>query len=415
MIRFGQRANTVIEAGEFARPQGGPAWTSRETGLPLTGNVAWRSNGGADRGELDRKRPFSLEVTPPDVPGTLARVHIVGCFAICTEGYQEPPGTLGAVIQLGDGSEPAAKLELIHGRHYSDARELRPLSRLTGDGASIETVGECLIDGAAARVDVLTIDVPADTPVGPLRFRDVGSPASFLIFDVLYEIKSVNGCPFKRRSGGVALAELASVVRVGDRVRLRRAIEQLEDALLRTEDLDEGKGQALTFIAVVTAAAIERGTREMHRIQLDASRLLDATKTQEELAAQAKSFIENTLMPLTGGAANPSGILIDKALAIVNRNFARPLTDASVADQLGLSTSHFRFLFKEVTGQPFHRYLIGLRLERAKALLMEGNMPVSEIAASVGFNGLAHFSRAFAQRFQVSPTSLRRSVAGISE
>jgi AraC-like DNA-binding protein len=42
-------------------------------------------------------------------------------------------------------------------------------------------------------------------------------------------------------------------------------------------------------------------------------------------------------------------------------------------------------------------------------MLLEQDLPVSQIALAVGFTGLSHFSRAFAQRFAVSPTSIRRS------
>jgi len=95
---------------------------------------------------------------------------------------------------------------------------------------------------------------------------------------------------------------------------------------------------------------------------------------------------------------------------MVERNYAKNLTDASVAATLGLSTSHFRFLFKESTGQPFHKFLVSLRLEKARQMLVEQEIAVSAVAKAVGFAGLSHFSRAFAQRFQVSPTSIRRSV-----
>ena len=83
-----------------------------------------------------------------------------------------------------------------------------------------------------------------------------------------------------------------------------------------------------------------------------------------------------------------------------------------MAQQLGLSTSHFRYLFKQATGQPFHKYLVSLRLEKARRMLVEQGLPVSTVAKAVGFSALSHFSRAFAQRFSVSPTSLRRGGEG---
>jgi transcriptional regulator GlxA family with amidase domain len=44
-------------------------------------------------------------------------------------------------------------------------------------------------------------------------------------------------------------------------------------------------------------------------------------------------------------------------------------------------------------------------------MLMEQDMPISQVAAAVGFTGLSHFSRAFTQRFSASPSHFKR-VAG---
>lgn len=411
-MRFGQRSVTVTEAAVFNRPVKGINWTKKDAPLPLQGLPAWQSNGGPDRSHPTRAKSYTLEIEPPKTSGELVRIFLVGVFALWAEKDHETAGTAGAMLQIGEDRDPALRLDLINGRHYTDARQLSPLSRLIGDGASLETIGTCVVDEQPARVDILTVDVPAGTIPSQVKFRDLGTPASFMLFDVFFEVLPSQSCPFKSKSGGVALAELGSVVRVGDRVRLRKALDQLEEAIRATEDIDEAKGEALTFIAVVTAATIEMGgSRTMHRVQLEAARKLDRLHDREEIVTEARCIVESIASPLVAPASSPSAALIDKALAILNRNFAKELSDSAIADQLGLSTSHFRFLFKEVTGQPFHRYLIALRLERARRLLLEGGMPVSEVASAVGFHGLAHFSRAFAQRFSVSPTSLRRGAA----
>lgn len=223
------------------------------------------------------------------------------------------------------------------------------------------------------------------------------------------------GCPFHSDHGGIALSEISGIVRCGDRVRMAKAIEQLESSLLRTEDLDEARGEGLTFLAMVTAATMEMGgSRAMHRVQLDAARKLEFAQDQREVADVVRDMVESILAPLFDPANTPSQILIDQALAYLAKNYHRDLTDELVARELGLSTSHFRHLFREATGQPFRRYLMSVRLERARQLIIEGEMPISEVAVEVGFTGLAHFSRAFAQRFAVSPTLLRRAGMAVS-
>jgi AraC-like DNA-binding protein len=409
-----RRTESIFATATFRRPEFGPVFSASALSEDFTpsGGVAWQSHGGPTRGHPARSLPFTLEAPIPPDAGQLKRIYFLGVFAMYAEREAEPPGTLGASVQLVDGEERVQyRQDLLNGRHYSDARRLEREERVLGDGSSLETVGSAEVQEETLRVDLLTLDVPPDVEPVALRFKDLGSPASFVLFDVFFEFEKPSGCPFRAHGGGVALSELPGIVRVGDRVRFARALEQMEEGLRQAEDLDEARGQALTFLAVVTAATLEMGgSRELHRLQLEAARELDGRTTREQVAEAARVYVERVAAPVFREPESPSSQLVDRALSIVDRNFAKKLSDASVASQLGLSTSHFRFLFREATGQPFHRYLVAVRLEKAKELLLQEEVPVSEIARAVGFTGLSHFSRAFAQRFNVPPTGIRRSV-----
>ncbi|MDR3690757.1 MAG: AraC family transcriptional regulator [Fimbriimonas sp.] len=406
-----QSSRTHIVAADFVRPKTGPTFTAEDVDLKFTssGSIAWQSNGGPHRGHPARSLPFSMEAKIDADFGPLVRVHLLGIFALFSGKEEESLGTLGASIQLSHSREPSFRQDLLNGRHYRDARDTTPLNLVNGDGTSLETLGTCEINHTPYRVDLLTIDVPTDTVAETVRFKDLGSPASFVVFDVLLEHAVSKGCPFQLKSGGISLGEIGSSIRIGDRLKFTRAMEQMETALRSTVDLDEARGEALTFLAVVTAATIEiGGTREMHRALLASARQFESIDTVEDLAEAVKTQAEAITASIFKEMHSPSSYLVDRALAMVERNYAKNLTDASVAALLGLSTSHFRFLFKEATGQPFHKFLVSLRLEKARQMLNEEEIAVSAVAKAVGFAGLSHFSRAFTQRFQVSPTSIRR-------
>ncbi len=398
-------------AGRIPRPGDGPAPAIKclFEQLPLSGGRAWRSNGGPDGGHPARAYPSAFESAIPSGNGRAARATIVGVLAIWATADDEPPGTIGAVIEIVVGEE-VERIQLVNGRHYGDPTANMAGERAFGDGTSVRQVGACILDGSEYRLDALSIDLPALEPPSRLRFRDLGTPASFVVLDVFYEFEPRRGCPFHSSRGGVSLAEVPAIIRVGDRVRLQSALSQLEAAIAATPELDEARGEALTFIAVVTAATLEMGGgREMHRVQLDSAREMDRLESREAIARYARNRVSAIAQSLLGQAKTPMDQLVDRALQIVDRNYAKNLTDSVVAEQLGLSTSHFRFLFRKATGHPFHRYLIALRLERAKRLLVDEGLAVSDVASAVGFSGLSHFSRAFAQRFKVSPSSMRRA------
>lgn len=409
------RAKTYIETLAIKRPRDGeiPLNIKIADAYRLTDAPPWQSNGGPTRGHPARAFPFSLDADLPRDHGRVSRIHLLGSFAIFAGKESEANGTLGANVQLAAGQSVTFRQDLLNGTHYNNAQDLTPINRVNGDGSSVQTVGTCEVGGMTYRVDLLSIDVPFEVEAGRVvRFRDLGSPASFVVFDVFAEFEQTAGCPFRPHTGGVALSELGAVMRLCDRNRFNRAFHQLEASLDHAEDLEEARGLALTFLAVVTAATLEmEGGREMHKVQLDAARALDSCTEIAQVLEVAQQRVRQVAPSMFTEPTNPSAALISRALTIVERNYAKPLSDALLAGELGLSTSHFRFLFRQATGQPFHKYLISVRLEKARQMLLEGHLPVSQVASRVGFAGLSHFSRAFAQRFSVSPTSVRRASA----
>lgn len=80
---------------------------------------------------------------------------------------------------------------------------------------------------------------------------------------------------------------------------------------------------------------------------------------------------------------------------------------AELARLAGLSTSHFSALFKQSTGMGVIEYLRRLRNARARELLITTGLPVSEIAAAVGYTDPLYFSRQFHAVNGVSPTTFR--------
>jgi AraC family transcriptional regulator len=63
-------------------------------------------------------------------------------------------------------------------------------------------------------------------------------------------------------------------------------------------------------------------------------------------------------------------------------------------------------------GEPPHRYLVRLRIERAKELLVAQRTPITEVALAVGFGSSAHFSTVFRKHVGVAPTVWRRERMG---
>lgn len=80
-----------------------------------------------------------------------------------------------------------------------------------------------------------------------------------------------------------------------------------------------------------------------------------------------------------------------------------------IAENMYLSPFYISKIFKSETGEPPIRYLINIRLERAKQLLEEGYQgSVQEIAASVGYEDAYHFSKLFKKRYGMTPSEAKK-------
>ena len=84
------------------------------------------------------------------------------------------------------------------------------------------------------------------------------------------------------------------------------------------------------------------------------------------------------------------------------------ITLRELAQLAGLSENHFCTAFRLSTGEPPHRYLTRLRLDRAKQMLSTPALSVTEVALAVGFGSSAHFSAVFRKREGTTPSEYRR-------
>jgi transcriptional regulator GlxA family with amidase domain len=79
-----------------------------------------------------------------------------------------------------------------------------------------------------------------------------------------------------------------------------------------------------------------------------------------------------------------------------------------LAEVSNVSAAHFARSFKHAFGLPPHRYLLTRRIEKAKALLRDTDLPVTEIAFTTGWQSLGTFGRIFRDITGESPGALRQ-------
>jgi AraC family transcriptional regulator len=94
----------------------------------------------------------------------------------------------------------------------------------------------------------------------------------------------------------------------------------------------------------------------------------------------------------------------------IEANLADEIMLADLAAIAGVSNTHFCRAFHKSAGIASHQYLIRRRVERAKALLAEGELPIAQIALAVGFGNQSHMTTHFRRVVGTTPRRFRNEV-----
>ena len=93
-----------------------------------------------------------------------------------------------------------------------------------------------------------------------------------------------------------------------------------------------------------------------------------------------------------------------EAIVVMERNLEQPLKLPELARRLALSQRQLERLFQRHTGVTPLRYYVDVRLDRARGLVTQTEMQITEVAAACGFGSPIQFARAYKQRFGLPPS-----------
>jgi AraC-like DNA-binding protein len=102
--------------------------------------------------------------------------------------------------------------------------------------------------------------------------------------------------------------------------------------------------------------------------------------------------------------------LVHRLLECISSNYSRPITLGGCAAKLGMNAAYLSDLFSHTVGVPFKAYLTDLRMAKARELLGEPRMNLSEVAAAVGYSSESRFRLAFKKATGLTPKLWRETM-----
>jgi AraC-like DNA-binding protein len=118
---------------------------------------------------------------------------------------------------------------------------------------------------------------------------------------------------------------------------------------------------------------------------------------------------------ITGGTrlakGDPHNRIIAEAYGYIDENFTSSCTLSEIAGCVHVSPNYLHTLFKSVTGQTPFEYVTERRINKAKRLIMAGELTLLEVALACGFCSQSHFNKVFRECTGQTPAAYRRTLA----
>jgi len=144
------------------------------------------------------------------------------------------------------------------------------------------------------------------------------------------------------------------------------------------------------------------------RAELRRHRKLDSTYLHSVATVLTRYLISTyvtAVLPLESGGL--PRFKLRRAVEYMHENMAGDISFRDVARHVQMSPYHFARMFKQSTGQSPHNYIVRCRIERAKTLLVEAKLPISDVAFEVGYKSQSHFTTCFGRLAGVTPAAFR--------
>lgn len=123
----------------------------------------------------------------------------------------------------------------------------------------------------------------------------------------------------------------------------------------------------------------------------------------------------HTLMKQNAVENHEEEIIIDRARLLFRSNINNPYSPEKAAQELNVGYSWFRKLFKTYTGLSPGQYYLQLKIEKAKELLRNSDMPMKQISIELNFDSSYYFSKIFKEKTGLNPTEFRNRILGATK
>lgn len=101
---------------------------------------------------------------------------------------------------------------------------------------------------------------------------------------------------------------------------------------------------------------------------------------------------------------------VNKAIKYIEENYKKQFTLDQLCESININKSYLCTIFKEHTGKTFSHYLSHYRIDKAKELLKDTKLSITEVAFTVGYNSVNYFNNNFKRLNNITPLQYRNEI-----
>ncbi|HEV8245548.1 MAG TPA: AraC family transcriptional regulator, partial [Polyangiaceae bacterium] len=163
--------------------------------------------------------------------------------------------------------------------------------------------------------------------------------------------------------------------------------------------------ERLTEPLLANGALDKKSFNELHA---SLERNSEKARTVTELVALYRSLVTDIEASLKNAKAASQDRGVRRATTFIRAHLGEPLTQAQVAHVAGFAPDYFSRLFRREQGVTFAHYVLELRVERAREMLLRTMLPVEEVQKLCGFRTRTYFHRVFKTATKRTPAEFRQ-------
>ncbi|MEW6376696.1 MAG: AraC family transcriptional regulator, partial [Thermodesulfobacteriota bacterium] len=209
--------------------------------------------------------------------------------------------------------------------------------------------------------------------------------------------------------------EIIAKIRLGDRIGAKEILYQLLAIILvqYLENFELLKISILELLIILSRAAVEAGAKieEMLGMRYGFVTELARIRDQETLCLWVVKVLEKLMDGIyqTRHAKNYQRLM--RASEFVETHYNDSLTVEQIGKVVCLSPSRLSHIVKEEWGLTLGEYISKVRIEKAKVLLKDKELPISQVALEVGFPDQSYFTKVFKKIEKCTPKAFRQNVS----